>query len=39
MPNQEELAHEANEYIEEDALYELVSIYKDAMIALSELKI
>lgn len=39
MPNQEELAHEANEYIEERSLYELVSIYKDAMIALSELKL
>ncbi|MCH4890123.1 M20 family metallopeptidase [Acidaminobacter sp. JC074] len=34
-PDQEELAHEANEYIEKEKLFKLVDIYKDAMIRLS----
>ena len=37
FPGQEELAHQANEYIEEKDLLRLVCIYEEAMKALADL--
>ena len=38
LPWQEEVAHEANEYVEEDHLYRLIDIYEEAIVRLASLE-